>query len=71
MRKNGSRLISLKQYKMTDLFVFAVILVAFDLIAHFAPLAMKGAADYIFLLTVPYWKEKYFTKAKKEVETDA
>ena len=53
MRKNGSRLISFKQYKFTDLFLFAVILVVADLVAHFAPLAMPGAADFVFVLTLP------------------
>lgn len=53
MRKNGSRLISFKQYKFTDLFLFAVILFIFDLIAHFAPIAMEGAAYFIYTLTVP------------------
>lgn len=36
MRKNGSRLISLRQYCLTDLFLFAAILIAFEVILHFA-----------------------------------
>ena len=53
MRRNGSRLISLKQYRLTDLFLFAVILVAFDLLSYFAPIIFSGAALYYFTLTVP------------------
>lgn len=53
MRKNGSRLISLKQYRLTDLFLFAVILAAFDLIAHFAPMAFGRGAMFTITLTVP------------------
>lgn len=36
MRKNGSRLISIRQYCLTDLFLFAAILLVFELILHFA-----------------------------------
>lgn len=53
MRKNGSRFISFKQYKLTDLFLFAVILIAFDLVAHFAPRAFASGANFTFILTVP------------------
>lgn len=51
MRKNGSRLISLQQYRLTDILLFAAILVAFDLIIHFAFIAYSG--DYVFSLLVP------------------
>lgn len=51
MRKNGSRLISLQQYRLTDIFLFAVILVAFDLIIHYAFIAYSG--DFVFSLLVP------------------
>lgn len=54
MRKNGSRLISIKQYKLTDLFLFAVILVVAEVIAHFA--AVKFADEtvtYLITFTVP------------------
>lgn len=51
MRKNGSRLISLKQYRATDLFLFAVILIAFELIVHFAFIGLKG--DFTFSPMVP------------------
>ena len=46
MRKNGSRLISLRQYRLTDLFLFAVILVVFEVILHFAFQAFHG--DFLF-----------------------
>ncbi len=46
MRKPGSRLISLRQYRLTDLFLFAVILVVFEVILHFAFKAFHG--DFIF-----------------------
>ncbi len=46
MRKNGSRLISLRQYRLTDLFLFAVILTVFEVILHFAFKAFRG--DFIF-----------------------
>lgn len=46
MRKNGSRLISLRQYCLTDLFLFAVILIAFEVILHFAFKALHG--DFLF-----------------------
>lgn len=45
MRKNGSRLISLKQYRLTDLFLFAVIMVAGEVIVHFTNKAF--AADNV------------------------
>lgn len=53
MRKNGSRLISIKQYRLTDLFIFAVILLFFDLIMFYAPQLFPGGAIYSFCLTVP------------------
>lgn len=53
MRKNGSRLISLKRYRATDLFLFTVILAIFDLLAHFAIVLLPGGAFYMFTLTVP------------------
>jgi len=52
MRKNGSRLISVKQYRLTDLFLFALILVIYDLLAHFVPTLFQGAAVYSFCLTL-------------------
>lgn len=54
MRKNGSRLISLRQYKFTDLFLFAVILIVFDLVVFFATAWLADQATmYMFSLTVP------------------
>lgn len=54
MRKNGSRLISLGRYRATDLFLFAVILVIFDLLVHFATKWLADASSvYVFALTVP------------------
>ncbi len=53
MRKNGSRLISINQYRLTDLFLFAVILLFFDLITYYAPQLFPGGAIYSFCLTVP------------------
>lgn len=48
MRKNGSRLISLRQYCLTDLFLFAVILIAFELILHYAYQAFGRGAVFVF-----------------------
>lgn len=53
MRKNGSRLISVKQYRATDLVIFAVILIIFDLLAHYVPMLFTGEVIYSFCLTVP------------------
>lgn len=53
MRKNGSRLISVNQYKSTDLFIFAVIIIIFDLMAHYAPMLFTDEIPYSFCLTVP------------------
>lgn len=55
MRKNGSRLISFRQYRTTDLFLFAIILIVFDLISHVATAWLADAATiYAFSLTVPF-----------------
>lgn len=51
MRKNGSRLITLRQYRLTDLFLFAVILIGFELILHFAFIRFNG--DFTFSPLVP------------------
>jgi len=53
MRKNGSRLISIRQYRLTDLFLFAVILVIAELLAFFAPKMFPQNADFTFSLMVP------------------
>lgn len=53
MRKNGSRLISIKQYKTTDLVIFAAILIIFDLLAYYSSKLFAGGVIYSFCLTVP------------------
>lgn len=53
MRKNGSRLISIGQYRTTDLTIFAVILIIFDLLAHYAAVLFSGGVIFSFCLTVP------------------
>ena len=53
MRKNGSRLISIKQYKSTDLFIFALILAVAELLRHFAGRWIPSGAFFTFSLTVP------------------
>ena len=53
MRKNGSRLISVKQYRTTDLFIFAAIVIIFDLLVHFVPMLFPSEIIFSFCLTVP------------------
>ena len=53
MRKIGSKIISLRQYRLFDLFCFAAILAVFDLLSYFAPKMFGGAATFAFTLTVP------------------
>lgn len=53
MRKNGSRLISLQQYRLTDSVIFALILAAFDLIAYGALSLFDGNANFAFSMTLP------------------
>ena len=53
MRKNGSRLISLRQYRLTDMLIFGAILIVYDLLAHYALIAMPEGANFTFTLTVP------------------
>lgn len=53
MRKNGSRLISLRQYKFTDLFLFALILLGSELLIRFAVKWFPNEALYTFSLMVP------------------
>ena len=52
MRKNGSRLISLRQYLLTDLFLFAVILAVFELVLHFAFKAYRGPFVFSPMLSI-------------------
>lgn len=51
MRKNGTKLISVKQYRATDLFLFALILSGSEVIAYFARQAFP--ADIAFSFMVP------------------
>lgn len=53
MRKNGSRLISIKQYRTTDLFVFALILAAAEILSALAARWFPSQAIYTFSLMVP------------------
>lgn len=60
MSKNGSRIISFGRYRATDLLLFAVILVAFDVIMFFAYTTWFGEDSswyeptrYLFSLMVP------------------
>lgn len=53
MRKNGSRLISVKQYRATDLFVFALILAVSEVLSVLARKWFPAAATYTFSLLVP------------------
>ena len=53
MRKNGSRFISIKQYRLADLFLFAVILAVFELILHFSMIAFGDNANFTFSPMVP------------------
>ena len=53
MRKNG-RLISLRQYKLTDLFFFAVVLAVSDLLVFCATkFWFKDVADYYISFMLP------------------
>ncbi|MBD5631987.1 MAG: hypothetical protein HDP34_01995 [Clostridia bacterium] len=52
MRKNGSRLISIRQYRLTDLFLFAVILVVAEVITFYVP-KPASSTIYSFSLAVP------------------
>lgn len=52
MRKNGSRLISLRQYRLTDSLIFAAILAAFEIIIHYAFVALKGEFMFSPMLAI-------------------
>ena len=49
---------------------YAVITLVLRLGLESTDLKLLTALVVAVFLTVPYWKEKYFTKAKKEVGTD-
>lgn len=53
MRKNGSRFISIKQYRATDLFVFALILAVAEILSALAARWFPAQALYTFSLMVP------------------
>ena len=53
MRKNGSRLISVKQYRATDLFIFALILTVSEVLTFQARKWFPGVATFTFSLLVP------------------
>lgn len=53
MRKNGSRLISVKQYRASDLFVFALILVTAEVLRYYAGIWFPFGAFFTFSLAVP------------------
>ena len=54
MRKNGSRILSVGQYRLTDLLLFTVILVVYDLLAQYALQRFAGSLGlFAFTLTVP------------------
>lgn len=53
MRKNGSRLISVNQYRTTDLVVFALIAVVSELLGYFATVWFSNSAFFTLSLAVP------------------
>lgn len=53
MRKNGSRSISLREYRLLDLFIFTLVIVGFNLLAHYAPVLFPDGALFTFTLTLP------------------
>ncbi|MGN0812557.1 MAG: hypothetical protein ACI4MQ_03500 [Candidatus Coproplasma sp.] len=53
MRKNGSRLISVKQYRLTDLFLFVLILAVSELIGYFAAGMLPSEAYYTVSFSIP------------------
>jgi hypothetical protein len=53
MSKSATRLISIKQYRLTDLFVFALILALSELLGYFAIIWFPGYATFTFSLMLP------------------
>lgn len=53
MRKNGSRLISVKQYRLTDLFLFALILAVGEISVHMAAVWLSDGAMFTVSLMLP------------------
>ncbi len=52
MRKNGSRLISVKQYRATDLVIFAAILIVSELLTHYATVWFAHSAFFTLSFSV-------------------
>lgn len=53
MRKNGSRLLSINQYRFTDLFLFAVIMAIAEIAAHYAVVWFPAGATFALSFVVP------------------
>lgn len=53
MRKNGSKLISIKQYRLGDLFVFTLIAAIAELVCYYSRFWFPGAAYYTLNLMLP------------------
>lgn len=53
MRKNGSRLISVKQYRATDLAIFALITIVSELLGYYATVWFSGSAFFTLSLVIP------------------
>lgn len=53
MRKNGARQLTLQQYRNTDLFLFAVILLVADLLVYYAATWFPSVAFYTLSFVVP------------------
>ena len=53
MRKNGSKYISIKQYRLGDLFVFTVIAAIAELVCYLAQIWFSSAAFYTLNLMLP------------------
>lgn len=52
MRKNGSRQISIQQYRFTDLFLFAIILIVSELISFYASKAFPADISISFMVPI-------------------
>lgn len=53
MRKNGSRLISIQQYRITDLFIFAFMLAVAEVLSYFAVKWFPSGATFAFSFMIP------------------
>lgn len=52
MRKNGSRKISIQQYRFTDLFLFAIILIVSELVSYYASKAYPMDITFSFMIPI-------------------